>query len=439
MSTTSPSFLGTAWESQKLAKCLRAFDPQKKEAGLVRGAAVMWADNQALKLQRRAHIMWENDGPQTVFIVKKTGSAKTTAKLKEIATWLQKKGLRVLVEKPVHRTEFPEYDAFDAEDDDVDFCISLGGDGTVLHLTSLFVEDTPLPPVISFSMGTLGFLTPFDAGDFKPCLGRVLAANQDPVFCTLRTRKRCEVYWEGQLQRVHHVLNECLIDRGASPNMVTLEAYVDGHHITTVQADGLIIATPSGSTAYSLSAGGPMVAPSVPGTLLTPIAPHSLSFRPLVVPESSEIEIHLPPSARSHARASFDGRHTLRMLRDSSIRCTTSLCALPMINMGYLDRDWYEGIVQKLKWNVPIRETDAADIAAFTSRSLLRNKGVDTRNISPVGKTADTVSDPAQSDVIGPIGKNTISNDELHPEQKTDGSQQELPDKVTAGTAQSKL
>ena len=110
-----------------------------------------------------------------------------------------------------------------------------------------------------------------------------------------------------------------------------------------------------------------------------------------------------------------------------------------MINMGYLDRDWYEGIVQKLKWNVPIRETDAADIAAFTSRSLLRNKGVDTQNISPVGKTADTVSDPAQSDVIGPIGKNTISNDELHPEQKTDGSQQELPDKVTAGTAQSKL
>ena len=74
---------------------------------------------------------------------------------------------------------------------------------------------------------------------------------------------------------------------------------------SVLQADGLIIATPSGSTAYSMSAGGPMVAPSVPGTLLTPIAPHSLSFRPLVVPESSEIEIHLPPSARSHARCVF--------------------------------------------------------------------------------------------------------------------------------------
>ena len=138
-------------------------------------------------------------------------------------------------------------------------------------------------------------------------------------------------------------------------------------------------------------------------------------------------------------RASFDGRHTLRMLRDSSIRCTTSLCALPMINMGYLDRDWYEGIVQKLKWNVPIRETDAADIAAFTSRSLLRNKGVETSNLSPVGKSADTVNDPAHSDVVGPIGKNTVSDDALIPQQGKDGSHQGLLEKVPAGTSKSEL
>lgn len=106
-----------------------------------------------------------------------------------------------------------------------------------------------------------------------------------------------------------------------------------------------------------------------------------------------------------------------------------------MINMGYLDRDWYEGIVQKLKWNVPIRETDSADIAAFTSRSLLRNKGVRTQNLSPVSKSSDVDSDLDQPDVIGPIGKNTVSNDVLGPQQTQDGISKEIAEKVTASTA----
>ncbi len=107
---------------------------------------------------------------------------------------------------------------------------------------------------------------------------------------------------DGQLQRVHNVLNEVLIDRGGSASMVQLEVVIDGYHVTTVQADGLILATPSGSTAYSMSAGGPMVAPSVPCGIITPIAPHSLSFRPIIVPESSDVEVHVPESQRSHAR-----------------------------------------------------------------------------------------------------------------------------------------
>ena len=131
------------------------------------------------------------------------------------------------------------------------------------------------------------------------------------------------------------------------------------------------------------------------------------------------------------------------MLRDSSIRCTTSLCALPMINMGYLDVDWYEGIVQKLKWNVPIRETDAADIAAFTSRNLLRNKGVNTQNLSPAaGNSSDGNGSLHQPDVIGPTGKNTAGDDELTPEQVKEALQQYKKtlqqEQVTAGTAPSK-
>lgn len=151
------------------------------------------------------------------------------------------------------------------------------------------------------------------------------------------------------------VLNECLLDRGSSPAMLLLDCFVDGRHATTVQADGLIIAPPSGSTAYSMSAGGPMVAPSVPCTIITPVAPHSLSFRPLVVPEHSVIQAHVPHNSRAHARASFDGRHAMRMPRDSSVMCRAARFALPMINRHPLDEDWYEGITQKLRWTGSLR------------------------------------------------------------------------------------
>ena len=116
-----------------------------------------------------------------------------------------------------------------------------------------------------------------------------------------------------------------------------------------------------------------------------------------------------------------------------------------MINMGYLDRDWYEGIVQKLKWNVPIRETDAADIAAFTSRNLLRNQGVNTQNLSPAGHGSDGNDSLDQSSAIGPIGKNTVSDDELTPEQIREAVQQykkslrqDVSEQITASTAPSK-
>jgi len=241
-----------------------------------------------------------------------------------------------------------------------DLCITLGGDGTVLHLASIFGDGnaSPLPPVISFAMGTLGFLTPFNASMARTVLSRLLLPpwKGEPIFCTLRSRKLCSIFSsDGNLQRTHTVLNECLVDRGSTPSMVSLEVFIDGAHLTSVQADGLIISTPSGSTAYSMAAGGPMVAPSVPGTILTPVAAHSLSFRPIVVPESSVIEVHLPQDARSHARASFDGRHPTRIHKGWSVVCETAKYALPSICMHPLDEDWYEGITAKLQWTGSLR------------------------------------------------------------------------------------
>ena len=331
------------------------------EFGLVAGAGVSWADGPMLRLKRRVVLHWDQGRPETILIVKKAGDAAAAHKLKQIGSWLVKHEISVLVERSVALNgEFPEFDAYDPESHSVQLAITLGGDGTVLHLASLFSQDAPLPPVLSFAMGTLGFLTPFNASMAHTVLSRLLWPpwEGEPVFATLRSRKHCEVYWDGKLQRVHRVLNECTVDRGASPSVVVLECFVDGRHVTTVNADALIISTPSGSTAYSMSAGGPMVAPSVPCTILTPVAPHSLSFRPLVVPETSVIEIHIPESSqkRSHAaRASFDGRHTLHVRPGASIVCKTSQFALPMINMHPLDEDWYEGITAKLKWTGSLR------------------------------------------------------------------------------------
>ena len=415
-------------------------DPASSHTGFVRGASVAWADAAgtgasslpyqvappapppaaARPLHRRALLRWEAGRPSTALLVKKAGSPAASARLADIAAWLAARGLTVFVEAAVlaEAGAPPGLVAFDAAvarataagtAAGVDFVVSLGGDGTVLRAASLFTEDAPLPPVVSLAMGTLGFLTPFDAGGWEGVLERVLGAAAQPVHCTLRTRLRCEVLAPVESVRgrgkgghaaptspspsssssssqeegeggglsaplpppassppafvrtaLHHVLNECLIDRGASPAMVCLETFVDGAHVTTVQADGLIVATPSGSTAYSLSAGGPMVAPSVPAMLLTPVAPHSLSFRPLVLPEACDLALHLPADARGPARISFDGRHAARLPRGAWVVCGAAACALPMVTGGPLDADWYGGIVQKLRWNEPIRPTSSA-------------------------------------------------------------------------------
>ncbi|KAF5828732.1 ATP-NAD kinase [Dunaliella salina] len=293
---------------------------------------------------------WAPGAPSRVLIVKKPGNPDASQKMREIAAWLHARGIHVVVERPVAHAEFPKLDAYDAKIHPIDFCITLGGDGTVLHLASLFEHDDPLPPVISFAMGSLGFLTPFDATEYARCLNRVISANnpESPLYVTLRTRRRCELRHGGERLAMHNVLNEVVVVRGACASV----------------ADGLIISTPSGSTAYSMSAGGPMVTPSVPCSILTPIAPLSLSFRPLVIPESSDILIHLPEYARSNARISFDGKKALRMRK-----VTPSLCPLPLINMSNLDTDWYEGITGKLKWNQTLREPPKLPSTARSTRS----------------------------------------------------------------------
>ncbi|KAK2077356.1 hypothetical protein QBZ16_004990 [Prototheca wickerhamii] len=202
----------------------------------------------------------------------------------------------------------------------IDLVVSLGGDGTLLWACGLF-GDGAVPPIVSFAMGSLGFMTPFPATRIATVLGRVCAtAHGFPLM--LRHRL------QGVILRASCgrgapatpcqspplvVLNELVIDRGTAPFLTNLHVYADGAFVTVVQGDGLILATPTGSTAYSLAAGGSMVHPGVPCLLFTPICPHTLSSRPLVFPEHVTITVMVPRDSRAGAYVSFDGKHRARL------------------------------------------------------------------------------------------------------------------------------
>ncbi|CUS23214.1 LAQU0S08e04654g1_1 [Lachancea quebecensis] len=176
--------------------------------------------------------------------------------------------------------------------DKVDLLVTLGGDGTILRAVSLFAS-MQVPPVLAFSLGTLGFLLPFNFKEHKKVFEEVLNSRAK---CLHRTRLECHVIRGGSDGKegksvAHHAMNDIFLHRGNSPHLTNLDIFIDGEYLTRTTADGVTLATPTGSTAYSLSAGGSIVSPLVPSILLTPICPRSLSFRPLLLPHSSHIRV----------------------------------------------------------------------------------------------------------------------------------------------------
>ncbi|OQU77930.1 hypothetical protein SORBI_3009G123700 [Sorghum bicolor] len=234
----------------------------------------------------------------------------------------------------------------------IDLIVTLGGDGTVLWAASLFIG--PVPPVVAFSLGSLGFMTPFPSEQYRECLSNVL---KQPFSITLRSRLQCHVIRDAAKEQVENeqpilVLNEVTIDRGMSSYLTYLECYCDSSYVTRVQGDGLIISTTSGSTAYSLAAGGSMVHPQVPGILFTPICPHSLSFRPLILPEYVTLCVQVPLNSRGHAWASFDGKGRIQLGRGDALICSISPWPVPTACLADSTTDFLRSIHDGLHWNL---------------------------------------------------------------------------------------
>ncbi|KAF9869437.1 ATP-NAD kinase [Colletotrichum karsti] len=232
-----------------------------------------------------------------------------------------------------------------------DLVLTLGGDGTVLFTSWLFQRI--VPPVLSFSLGSLGFLTSFEFEKYKQHLDRIM--GEDGMRVNLRMRFTCTVYRDGargeeaEEGEQFEVLNELVIDRGPSPYVSNLELYGDDELLTVVQADGCIFSTPTGSTAYSLSAGGSLVHPDIPAILLTPICPHTLSFRPMVLSDTMLLRVSVPRNSRATAYCAFDGKGRVELKQGDYVTITASQYPFPTVVRT--QTEWFDSVSRTLRWN----------------------------------------------------------------------------------------
>ncbi|KAK8209241.1 ATP-NAD kinase-like domain-containing protein [Phyllosticta capitalensis] len=239
-----------------------------------------------------------------------------------------------------------------------DLVLTLGGDGTVLYTSWLFQRI--VPPILSFSLGSLGFLTNFEFSSYKEQLNRIMGDAGMRV--NLRMRFTCTVYRANANHDASdenspshfeaeqfEVLNELVIDRGPSPYVSNLELYGDNALLTVVQADGCIFSTPTGSTAYSLSAGGSLVHPDIPAILLTPICPHTLSFRPMLLNDSMLLRVAIPRNSRATAYCAFDGKGRVELRQGDHVTIAASQYPFPTVLSQ--PTEWFDSLSRTLRWN----------------------------------------------------------------------------------------
>jgi NAD+ kinase len=228
---------------------------------------------------------------------------------------------------------------------DVDLVIAFGGDGTLLDAASAVAHSPYDAPLLGINLGRLGFLTEVGRDDLTFALESVLAGHT-------RTETRLLlsgiVHRNGTAEPRHLALNDIVVTRGALSRMIEMQVAVDGQPVCQVKADGVIVATATGSTAYNLSAGGPILHPAVDALVLTPIAPHTLTLRPLVLPASSAIVLEPAVEPQAELVLTFDGQYGIRLEPGDRIAIARAERVLRLMHV--VERTHYDMLRQKLKW-----------------------------------------------------------------------------------------
>ena len=224
------------------------------------------------------------------------------------------------------------------------FCVLvLGGDGTFLSAVR-WIGDAPIP-VLGIKFGEVGFLAEISEDNLFEAVNTVI---HQKFTTSPRMRLRADILREDRIIASETVLNDIVINKGALARLASIKTLLDNHYLTTYRADGLIVATPTGSTAYCLAAGGPIVHPTVPGIILTPICPFTLTIRPLIIPDSVVITIVLEKEA-SDVLVTFDGQSGIELHNNDMIRIRKSPYPVLMIKLP--GQRYFDLVKSKLRWS----------------------------------------------------------------------------------------
>jgi NAD+ kinase len=293
---------------------------------------------------------------QRVGIVAKMASPEAVHLAYELAEWLRRRGAEPALDEAILATRGARGEtvfepAFEA-DGDYGLVVVLGGDGTLLSVARRLTREVP---ILGVNLGNLGFLTETNRAGLYPTLVEVLEGRFE---IEERSLFAVELRRGGGSPETFRVLNDAVITKSARARIIELTLRVAGRLIARFRADGLIISTPTGSTAYNLSAGGPILDPLLPVAVLTPICPHALSLRPIVVPDAGPIEVTLETPAEE-VFLTLDGQEGSALGCGDTVRITRGAAKVRLAKVS--GRSFYDSLRGKLRWGGLAESSEGRD------------------------------------------------------------------------------
>ena len=321
----------------------------RKMAYLCRCGARRWAGNYGLIRPMNTDATFSADSVQTIALIGKYQSREISESLCLLARDLRRRGISVIVEKataehsasPEVLGEVCDFAGIGAR---ADLAIVLGGDGTMLTAARQLARYAV--PLVGVNQGHLGFMTDIARNDMLPAMDALMGGKFVPE---VRMLLEADVFRDGEKVATNLALNEVVVDKGPIGRLIEFQLLIDGEFVFNLRSDGVIVSTPTGSTAYALSANGPIQHPQVSGIALVPLCPHSLTNRPIVVSDRNEIEIRILRAIDS--RANFDGQVTVDLRAGDVVRIRRSECSICLLHPpGY---SYFAMLREKLHWSEP--------------------------------------------------------------------------------------